>query len=100
VIAALPDASAFTIIGGTALSLQIGHRVSNDLDFAVFSEKLPTQKVDNLVAKLKEQGHSVNLITDPSKISVFKINTGENLLNFAMIIQSIMSKLPSLPMAV
>ena len=83
VIAALPDASAFTLIGGTALSLQIGHRVSNDLDFAVFSERLPTQKVDNLVAKLKAQGHSVNLITDPSKISVFKINTGENLLNFA-----------------
>lgn len=83
VIAALPDASAFTLIGGTALSLQIGHRVSNDLDFAVFSDNLPTQKVDNLVAKLKEQGLSVNLITDPSQISVFKINTGENLLSFA-----------------
>jgi len=83
VIAALPEASAFTLIGGTALSLQIGHRVSNHLDFAVFSEELPTQKVDNLVVKLKEQGHSVNLITDPSIISVFKINTGKKLLNFA-----------------
>lgn len=83
VIAALTDASAFTLIGGTALSLQIGHRVSNDLDFAVFLERLPTQKVDKLIATLKEQGHSVSLITDPSKISIFKINTGESLLNFA-----------------
>lgn len=82
-IAALPDVSAFTLTGGTALSLQIGHRVSNDLDFAVFSERLPTQKVDKLIAMLKEQGYNVMLITDPSKISTFKINTGENLLNFA-----------------
>jgi hypothetical protein len=30
---ALPELEAFNLAGGTALSLQIGHRVSVDLDF-------------------------------------------------------------------
>jgi hypothetical protein len=82
VLAEIPDASAFTLIGGTALSLQIGHRVSNDLDFAVFAERLPTLKIDNIVAKIKGLGHAVNLITNPSEASTFKIQMGESLDNF------------------
>ena len=37
IFAALPDFKEFYLAGGTALSLQIGHRVS--VDFDLFSDK-------------------------------------------------------------
>ena len=36
-LTALPELSAFCLVGGTSLSLQIGHRISVDLDF--FTDK-------------------------------------------------------------
>lgn len=69
-------------MGGTALALQIGHRFSLDFDFACFEEKLPTRKIDALVSRLKAECHDISLITDLASISQFKINTGENLLQY------------------
>jgi len=36
-----PELKGFTLIGGTALALQIKHRVSLDFDFARFGGTLP-----------------------------------------------------------
>lgn len=78
-----PELAGFTLVGGTGLALQIGHRVSLDFDFAVFDERLPVAPIESLMVRLKAEGHAVQLITDPSQISRFKINTGQNLLDFA-----------------
>ena len=75
----------FLLVGGTAMALHIAHRVSNDLDF-LFCEshgKLPTTRIDRLVAQLREQGCKVELITNSAQESAFRINTGERLSDFA-----------------
>lgn len=82
-LAAEPLMKGWTLIGGTALALYLRHRVSEDLDFAVFTPELPTHRIDQLIGKLKSQGNTVQLITDPGMISRFKINTGEDLLCYA-----------------
>lgn len=75
------ELQGLTLMGGTALAMQIGHRVSLDLDFACFEEPLPSQAIEQCMARLKEQGHTVQLITSSHQISTFKINTGRNLLD-------------------
>lgn len=82
-LAQFPQLKVFHLIGGTAISLIISHRLSNDLDFAFLGNKLPTHHIDDLVAELKAGGLPVQLITDPSQISNFKIATGQRLLDFA-----------------
>lgn len=72
-----------TLMGGTALAMQLGHRVSLDLDFARFQEPLPAHAIEGCMARLKEAGHDVQLITSSHQISSFKINTGRNLLDLA-----------------
>jgi predicted nucleotidyltransferase component of viral defense system len=42
------------LIGGTALTLRIGHRQSEDLDFAFLSEKLPTPIISLLLRKFPD----------------------------------------------
>ncbi len=39
----------FTLVGGTALALQIGHRISEDLDFNIFGQKLPIGRIDSIL---------------------------------------------------
>lgn len=78
-----PLTKGLTLTGGTALALYLHHRVSEDLDFAVFTPELPVRRIDGLIGTLKAQGHAVQLITDPGMISRFKINTGEDLLCYA-----------------
>lgn len=78
-----PELEGLTLMGGTALALQIGHRFSLDFDFATFDRELPVREIDGLISRLKAAGHNVRLITDPALISSFKINTGDNLLKYA-----------------
>ena len=78
-----PELDGLTLIGGTALALQLGHRMSLDFDFATFAEHLPVFSLDRLVDRLKQEGHNINLVTEPAKICQFKINTGMNLLDLA-----------------
>lgn len=79
-----PELEGFTLIGGTALALQIGHRVSLDFDFASFEQGLATGKIDALISRLKSLlDHSIQEIVDPEKESRFRINYGDSLRNYA-----------------
>ncbi len=74
-----PRLAGFTLVGGTALALQIGHRVSEDLDFNIFGQKLPIKAIDGLLDEWVAGGARVeSLITSEQKLA-FKINTAENL---------------------
>ena len=76
------ELEGLTLIGGTALALQIKHRISLDFDFATFEKEIPIYKIDTFISRLKTEGWSINEIVDASKTSQFKINTGLNLRNF------------------
>ena len=74
-----PRLAGFTLVGGTALALQIGHRISEDLDFNIFGQKLPIKAIDGLLDELAAGGATIeSLITSEQKLG-FKINTSENL---------------------
>jgi len=42
----------YTLVGGTALAMQIEHRMSEDLDFVIDAEKLNIQAIKRNIAKL------------------------------------------------
>ncbi|MDZ4255838.1 MAG: nucleotidyl transferase AbiEii/AbiGii toxin family protein [Sulfuritalea sp.] len=71
------------LVGGSALALQIGHRLSEDLDFATLEPKLPAARIDALMAALEAEGRQVSLLTPQSQIESFRINTGRKLLDYA-----------------
>jgi len=78
-----PEMEGLTLIGGTALALQLGHRISLDFDFAQFGGTLPGFNIDRLISRLKHEGHQAQIITNPAQITQFKINHGMNLLDRA-----------------
>lgn len=49
----------FVLIGGTALALSIGHRVSEDLDLAFLEETLPKKRIDLFIKQIESLGLSV-----------------------------------------
>ncbi len=71
--------AGFTLVGGTALALQIGHRISEDLDFNVFGQKLPVKAIDDLLDDLAASGASIESLITSEQKTRFKINTSENL---------------------
>ena len=83
VLARAPEMEGLTLIGGTALALQIDHRISLNFDFAQFGGSLPNFAIDKLISRLKQEGHQAQMITSPAQISQFKINHGLNLLDRA-----------------
>lgn len=74
-----PRLAGFTLVGGTALALQIGHRISEDLDFNIFGQKLPIRVIDELLDELAASGATIESLITPEQKSKFKINTSENL---------------------
>ncbi len=44
-----PALAGFVLIGGSALALRLAHRLSEDLDFAWLTEKLPRRRLDSLL---------------------------------------------------
>jgi predicted nucleotidyltransferase component of viral defense system len=66
------------LVGGTALALQIGHRRSNDLDFACFDTTLPSYAIEQFLATIQSK-HNIKKINSVAQISQFKIQTGLNL---------------------
>lgn len=82
-LARMRELSGLTLVGGTALALQIGHRISQDLDFATFESQLPGRDIDQAMLRLQSQGFDARLVTDPELLSRHRINTGENLLDVA-----------------
>lgn len=83
VLGRAPELEGLTLMGGTALALQIGHRISLDFDFAVFGGTLPGRRIEQWAARLRQEGHRLQLITSPEQAARFKINTGLNLLDYA-----------------
>ena len=83
VLGASPELQGLTLIGGTALALQLGHRSSLDFDFATFGGTLPGFQIDRLIDRLKHEGHAAQMITSQQQISQFRINRGSNLLDHA-----------------
>ena len=75
--------AGFVLVGGSALALQIGHRLSEDLDFALFGPQLPSARLDALLAALEAEGREVSLMTPQSQIERFRINSGRKLLDYA-----------------
>lgn len=75
----LPALENFVLIGGTAMALQMGHRLSEDLDFWLPAERMNPYAIDCMMNELKAQGHSVVFATPPSSISAFRINSGQDL---------------------
>lgn len=69
----------FTLVGGTALALQIGHRISEDLDFNIFGQKLPVGRIDSILDELASEGVAIESLITPEQKLGFKINTSENL---------------------
>jgi len=46
----------FLLVGGTALSVYLKHRLSEDLDFATAEKKLPKDAIYEYINRLKEKG--------------------------------------------
>lgn len=63
----------FTLIGGTALALRIGHRVSEDLDFCYMGLHLPKKALQALENKAAQNGFSFERADDPSALDEFEI---------------------------
>jgi hypothetical protein len=61
-----------TLLGGTALTLKIGHRVSEDLDLFFFQDKLP-KEVNHFIRELKNDYDVVSTLSQ-SSISTARIN--------------------------
>jgi hypothetical protein len=69
----------FVLIGGTAMALQMAHRLSEDLDFWLPAERMSPYAIDRMMSDLRAQGHSVVFATPAASISAFRINSGEDL---------------------
>lgn len=59
-----PLLQGFVLIGGTALTLRIGHRLSEDLDFAYLGFQLPKQRLKLLSELLLKKGIRLEEMTD------------------------------------
>ncbi|WP_179958331.1 nucleotidyl transferase AbiEii/AbiGii toxin family protein [Chitinimonas arctica] len=71
----------FVLIGGTALALRIGHRLSEDLDFAYNGRKLPKRQIQAMVRDLQQRGTALVLNQPATEIDEF-INAGLDLYDF------------------
>lgn len=71
----------FLLIGGTALTMRIGHRTSEDLDFAIGTQRLPTKKIQTLLARLEQAGFKIVDATNPGTRDDFE-NDGLEIENY------------------
>ncbi len=69
-----PLLTGCTLIGGTALSLQIGHRQSKVLDFYCPGERLPGRTITSALGHARGAGFVVSDLLTPSAISQARIN--------------------------
>jgi predicted nucleotidyltransferase component of viral defense system len=49
----------FKLVGGTALSVYLKHRLSEDLDFATTEKKLPEKAISDFLNRLRQDGSKV-----------------------------------------
>jgi len=69
-----PLMQGFVLIGGTALSIQIGHRLSEDLDFWLPGAAMSKDRVDAVLSNLGKAGFHHEFVTPAWKISQARIN--------------------------
>lgn len=69
----------FTLIGGSALALQIGHRLSQDLDFHFDGDSLPQRKLIAVLAAARAQGFATRDMLSPAQLQQTRINHGVDL---------------------
>ncbi len=69
-----PLMQGFVLIGGTALSIQLGHRLSEDLDFWLPAPSMSKERVDAILAHLGAQDMRHEFTTPAWKISQARIN--------------------------
>ncbi len=74
VLAQEPLMRGFVLIGGTALSIQIGHRLSEDLDFWLPSAAMSKDRVNAVLSNLGKSGLHHEFATPAWKISQARIN--------------------------
>lgn len=72
-LATQPALGGFILIGGTALTMHIGHRISEDLDLITLTHKLPSPSLDVLVMLLERNGFTVVRDDDPTRYEEFLI---------------------------
>lgn len=68
----------FVLVGGSALTLHIQHRVSEDLDFAWPGNQLPRLRIDALLRLATQAGFQLQRRDDPGSMDEFEI-AGMNL---------------------
>lgn len=74
----------FVLIGGTALTLRIGHRISEDLDFAyVGGAKLPQRRIQILASEAEAEGITMRLNQSPVAVEEF-LDSGLDLADYQM----------------
>lgn len=66
-----PLLKGFVLVGGTALTLRIGHRISEDLDFAYLGDSLPRRRLLLLATRLGEEGMTLEPIQDVAAAEEF-----------------------------
>ena len=69
-----PLKKGFILIGGTALSIQMGHRLSEDLNFWLPAASLSKNRIDTVLSKLGTQNFHHEIVTPAWKISQARIN--------------------------
>ncbi|MDZ7742723.1 MAG: nucleotidyl transferase AbiEii/AbiGii toxin family protein [Bacteroidota bacterium] len=71
--------SKYTLVGGTALSLQVGHRLSEDLDFVMDEEQINANTIKRNIAKLfpgfriirQDNGWQIDFVVEEVKLTFF-----------------------------
>ena len=68
-----PALAGFTLIGGTALSLHLNHRISEDLDFVWLGTRLPRAKLNSFRRIAENAGFHLRPNDDEAAIDEFSI---------------------------
>ena len=82
--------SRFSLVGGTALALQINHRQSEDLDFVFVGEKIDATGIKRFISRLfpqfriirEEAGYQLDFLIGEVKLTFF--STGAVLIPFSV----------------
>ncbi len=81
----------FSLVGGTALALQLGHRQSEDLDFVFDAEKIDATGIKRFIARTfgdyrlirEERGYQLDFLVKNVKLTFF--STGAVIIPFQVI---------------
>lgn len=74
VLANEPLMKGFVLIAGTALSLQMGHRLSEDLDFWLPATSMSKERIDTILSRLGAKAFHHEFVTPAWKITQARIN--------------------------